>query len=78
MEKLRKISIVFEETGGQGGKAFNVYLSGWDRDIAKVPENDRSPAEWLSFNMMSFVVSLLQKAGVVQTVTDNKPGKGGH
>jgi hypothetical protein len=33
---LQRISIVFEETGSDGGKGFNVYLDGQTRNLLRL------------------------------------------
>lgn len=64
---LKKISIVVEETGTHGGKGFQVYLSGHDRDLDKVPDAEKTTAEWWAYRLFSIVIHALKEAGVIQT-----------
>ena len=74
----RKISLVFEETGLQGGKAFNFYMTGQDRNIGAVPPDERSAAEWHAYQAFQIYINILAESGMIQTVNDNKPKGKGH
>jgi hypothetical protein len=69
----QKISIVFEDTGGDG---FNVYMEGHTRKFAHVNERDLSPSEWWAAKMFSIVTDLMKKAGAVKTITERPDGSG--
>ncbi len=57
----RRVSIVFEETGGAG---FNVYLDGQTKGIRlDDPGDDLSPADFYATRMLNIVVAHLQKVG---------------
>lgn len=62
----QRISIVFEDTGEDGGHGFNVYLEGHTRNFFKIKEEDRSGAEFWAARSMEIVVSVLKEAGVVK------------
>lgn len=70
---LRKVTIVFEETDEQDGKAFNVYVGGDnERLLANIPSNQMSVAEWWASRAFSLVTSMLQQANVVDTMVDRR------
>lgn len=75
-KKLQKISIVFEETGTDQGRAFNVYMTGHMRNLDTVPEKDLGPAEFWAMKGLQAVVAMLKVAGVIKTVTPLNKGRG--
>ena len=63
----RRVSIVFEETGGAG---FNVYLDGQTKGIRQDdPGDDLSPADFYASRMLAIVVGHLNRVGAFKTVT---------
>lgn len=64
----RKITIVIEETGTDGGKGFNVYMSGDKERLGKIPEAEYSPAEIWGSKLFSICTSTLRACGAIKTV----------
>jgi hypothetical protein len=63
----RRVSIVFEETGGA---AFNVYLDGQTKGInLSDPGENLSPADFYATRCLSIVVDHLQRAGAFKSIT---------
>lgn len=63
----RRVSIVFEETGGAG---FNVYLDGATKGINPSESgDDLSPADFYASRMLAIVVGHLQKSGAFKSAT---------
>ena len=63
----KRVSIVFEETGGA---AFNVYLDGQTKGIRlDNPGEDLSPADFYASRMLPIVVKHLQDAGAFKSTT---------
>lgn len=68
-QKLRKIMIVIEETGTDGGQGFNVYLLGDKERFGDktLKAKDLSPAEFWGSKLFNICIDALKQAGVVQT-----------
>lgn len=63
----RRVSIVFEETGGVG---FKVYLDGQTRDIdISQLGDDLSPADFYASRMLSIVTAHLESVGALREIT---------
>jgi hypothetical protein len=69
----KKLSIVFEETSNHEGTSFNCYVSGFDRDISHLKDEELTPAEYWCATMFTLVGSALQDAGVVKNVRTQAP-----
>lgn len=67
-KKLRKLMIVIEETGSDGGKGFNVYMAGDKERIGKIDYDQMSPAEFWGSKLFSIVVDVIRRAGAVKTI----------
>jgi hypothetical protein len=70
---LKKLKIVFEETGstndtiGVRQVSFKVYLEG-DISFIKKPEDHWSPAEFWAHRSLHTVIKMLELAGVIKNV----------
>jgi hypothetical protein len=63
----RRVSIVFEETGGAG---FNMYLEGQTPGIdATEPGDDLSPADFYASRMLLYVAKRLQEVGALKSAS---------
>lgn len=70
----RKLMIVIEEDGTNGGKGFRVYMAGDKERLQKgTPEDQLSPAEFWGLKLFQICVNAINKAGALQTVT-SMPG----
>lgn len=76
---LRRVTIVFEETGEEGGSGFNAYLAGDKDRIPFVPVDELSPAEYWGGATFSLCIQAMREAGVIQAVVPtNEESKGMH
>ncbi len=74
---LRRVCIVFEDTGGSG---FNVHLEGISdsrkAEIREKGEEACSAAERWGYKMFTIVGNLLQQSGAAKTIRDKtQPGQ---
>jgi hypothetical protein len=67
---MQKISIEFQETPQVPGKSFEVRMVGLGRNLATIPQNEWTGAEFWSNYMMNVTIQILQQAGIIQTVND--------
>lgn len=68
-KKLKTINIVIQETGEEGGKGFNVYMSGdKDRLVQQggITEGEMTPAEFWGYKLFGMVVKVLKEAKAVK------------
>lgn len=71
----KKVYIVFEETGEQGGKEFAVYMEGITEKMKTIKDpvqqtNLLSPAEFWGLRMFQHVTEILAEVGVVQKIKE--------
>jgi hypothetical protein len=64
---MRRIAIVFQETGANGTTGFDVFMEGFDRDLTNVPMSEFSPAEFWGSHIMHIAIQILQQSGVVKS-----------
>ena len=70
---LRKVTIVIEETGEQGGKGFNVYMGGdSERLLAGIQPEQMSIAEWWGSKLFSICCHALRQANVINSTVDRR------
>jgi len=66
----KKVSIVFEETGEQDGKGFNVYMEGLSPEVDKLTDEEQihklSPADFWALRSFKIVTGIMCTTGVVQ------------
>lgn len=69
---LKRVSIVFVETGEADGKAFDVYLDGADAAWNALTPDEQlhqlSPAEFWGLRCFQICADMMQKTGVIKTV----------
>jgi len=67
-KKLKKVMIIIEETGSDGGAGFNVYLGGDKGRIHKLPNDQLSPAEFWGKKLFEICCHALGQTGVVKSM----------
>jgi hypothetical protein len=66
-EMGRRVSIVFEETGGEG---FKVYLDGASKGIDLTASGeDLSPADFYASRMLLIVTAKLKEVGALSSIS---------
>lgn len=66
--KKRRLMIVIEETGADGGKGFNLYLSGDKERLGTISPDNYSPAEFWASKLFTICCDAVTLAGSVKTV----------
>ena len=70
---MKRISIVFVETGEEEGRGFHVYLDGakpeWDKLTPEEQLKQLSPAEFWGLRCFQICSGIMRETGVVKTVT---------
>lgn len=61
MAKNKKVMIVIEENGKQGGKGFNVYLDGDIDNLNTTKDDDLSPAEFWGKKLFQICAHTINK-----------------
>ena len=74
----RKISIVIEETDERKDKAFNVYIEGDTERLGNVSREEYSAAEYWAAAFFGVCISMLEEAGVIETMTSKTDKKDVH
>lgn len=73
----QRVKIVFEEKGpkdDKGDQPFIVYIEGGRPDFLKLPEDQRSAAEFWGARMFSYVAHIMGQTGIVRTVEQKPKG----
>lgn len=68
----KRVCIVFQETGEQGGKAFETFLEGLSPEALKMTTEEQlnklSPADFWGLRMFQICAGMLRDSGVVVDV----------
>ncbi len=75
-KKLKTISIAFTENGEAGGKGFEVYITGSERDLNKTAQKDMTPAEYWAISMFGMIVQVLIESGTAKEAFPNPHNTG--
>ena len=65
----KRVCIVFEETGEQGGKGFHMYLEGLSPEACKMTTEEQmnklSPADFWGMRMFQICTGIMKDTGVI-------------
>ncbi len=62
----RKLMIVIEDNGQDGGKGFDVYLAGDKDRIGKIPEEQLGPAEFWGAKLFQICGKIVSDTGAAK------------
>lgn len=74
--KGKKVCIVIEETAEANGFGFKCYVTGIDRKLTNVPQEEMTPGEFWGMAAMSATVKLLRESGVIKSEIPIERGEG--
>ena len=66
--KLRKISLVIEDTGEHEGKGFKFYMEGDKERLSSLADDDLGPAEFYGKHLFVICTGILNKGPVAALI----------
>lgn len=74
----KKVMIIFEETGGHGGKEFKTYIEGISKEAGEMSEEEQtvklSPAEFWGLRVFQIATDIMAKTGILSSI-ESKSGR---